>query len=224
MAESRFRNGATTELDVTQARTLLESTRATIPQSANRPAAGGKRLEHAVRATAGRRPGHCWRVPRRFRRRPRKWPSAYRPNCCGGVRISAAPSLMPLHSVPALVLPKRISIRASRSSATIGFETSSRAGCNRAERTFTISSTASSLFYSFGPAVQWPILNYGRMTNDVRVQDATISAIARELPKHRAQRGPGSGRCVDWFLNAQEARQCLSRTLWMPPSVRWSWP
>ena len=32
IAESRFRNGATTELDVTQARSLLESTRATIPQ------------------------------------------------------------------------------------------------------------------------------------------------------------------------------------------------
>ena len=32
IAESRFRNGATTELDVTQARTLLESTRASVPQ------------------------------------------------------------------------------------------------------------------------------------------------------------------------------------------------
>ena len=32
IAESRFRNGATTELDVTQARSLLESTRASIPQ------------------------------------------------------------------------------------------------------------------------------------------------------------------------------------------------
>jgi NodT family efflux transporter outer membrane factor (OMF) lipoprotein len=32
IAESRFRNGATTELDVMQARTLLESTVATIPQ------------------------------------------------------------------------------------------------------------------------------------------------------------------------------------------------
>ena len=32
IAEARFRNGATSELDVTQARTLLESTRALIPQ------------------------------------------------------------------------------------------------------------------------------------------------------------------------------------------------
>ena len=57
IAESRFRNGATTELDVTQARSLLESTRATIPQLANRTAAVAKRLEHAVRATDGRRSG-----------------------------------------------------------------------------------------------------------------------------------------------------------------------
>src|SRR5690606_20066925 len=32
IAESRFKNGVTTELDVTQARTLLESTRASIPE------------------------------------------------------------------------------------------------------------------------------------------------------------------------------------------------
>src|SRR6201999_3667043 len=32
IAEARFRNGATSELDVSQARALLESTRATIPQ------------------------------------------------------------------------------------------------------------------------------------------------------------------------------------------------
>ena len=32
ITESRFRNGATTELDVTQATTLLESTRASVPQ------------------------------------------------------------------------------------------------------------------------------------------------------------------------------------------------
>ena len=32
IADARFRNGATSELDVSQARALLESTRATIPQ------------------------------------------------------------------------------------------------------------------------------------------------------------------------------------------------
>jgi len=29
-----------------------------------------------------------------------------------------------------------------------------------------------SLFYSVGPTVQWPVLNYGRIRNNVRVQDA----------------------------------------------------
>ena len=41
LAQSRFRNGATTELDVTQATTLLESTRATVPSfkpACSRPA------------------------------------------------------------------------------------------------------------------------------------------------------------------------------------------
>jgi outer membrane protein TolC len=37
--------------------------------------------------------------------------------------------------------------------------------------------TASNLVYSAGPAVQWNVLNYGQITNDVRVQDAKFQAL-----------------------------------------------
>jgi outer membrane protein TolC len=34
--------------------------------------------------------------------------------------------------------------------------------------------TAKGLTYSFGPSFQWNILNYGQITNNVRLQDATL--------------------------------------------------
>src|SRR4029450_9034272 len=36
---------------------------------------------------------------------------------------------------------------------------------------------ARSLSYAVGPAVQWNILNYGQLTNDVRVQDAKFQEL-----------------------------------------------
>src|SRR5262249_55900579 len=37
--------------------------------------------------------------------------------------------------------------------------------------------TGSSLAYSVGPTVQWNILNYGQLTNNVRVQDASFQQL-----------------------------------------------
>ena len=34
-----------------------------------------------------------------------------------------------------------------------------------------------SLFYSFGPRFRWPIFNYGRIENNVRVQDARFQQL-----------------------------------------------
>ena len=53
IAQSRFRHGATSELDVAQATTLLESTRATIPQLQ----AGLERSENALSTLLGQPPG-----------------------------------------------------------------------------------------------------------------------------------------------------------------------
>src|SRR6185369_9084272 len=40
--------------------------------------------------------------------------------------------------------------------------------------------TQRSMSYSVGPAVQWNILNYGQLSNDVRVQDAKFQALIVE--------------------------------------------
>jgi len=41
---------------------------------------------------------------------------------------------------------------------------------------------AESLTYSVGPAFVWPFLNYGRIRNDIRVQDARLQQALIQYP------------------------------------------
>src|SRR5262249_2646374 len=43
--------------------------------------------------------------------------------------------------------------------------------------------TQGSLAYNVGPAIQWNILNYGQITNNVRVQDAKFQALLIEYQR-----------------------------------------
>ena len=84
IAESRFHIGATSQLDVTQARSLYESTLADIPQLQ----ANLQRAKNALSILLGQPPG-AWRPYRgahKFPRRPEG--GCCRRTCCGGVQIS----------------------------------------------------------------------------------------------------------------------------------------
>ena len=49
----------------------------------------------------------------------------------------------------------------------------------------------SSIQYQMGPGFRWDIFNYGRITNNVRVQDAALRRSDRHLSEHRAHRPAG---------------------------------
>ena len=55
-------------------------------------------------------------------------------------------------------------------------------------------SPPSSLFYSVGPQLNWPFFNYGRLDEQRARRGRAVPAAARQLPRHRAQGGPGGGR------------------------------
>ena len=59
----------------------------------------------------------------------------------------------------------------------IGFQTSSQGGARPTMRTFSNLFDGDSLFYSVGPGFRWPIFNYGRIENNVRVQDARFQQL-----------------------------------------------
>ena len=46
-----------------------------------------------------------------------------------------------------------------------------------------------------GPSFQWNILNYGRLVNNIRVQDAALPGVGRPIPKYRASGQCRSGEC-----------------------------
>lgn len=203
IAESRFRNGITTELDVTQARTLLESTRASIP----RLESGLRQAQNALSTLLGQPPG------------------AIQTLLDGRKGIPKAPAEVTV-SVPAELLRRRPDIRSAELSAAaqcarigiakadlyprfslfgeIGFQSSSDGGIQSNNAHFDNLFDSSSLFYSFGPQVQFPFFNYGRIVNNVRVQDARFQQLLVNYQDTVLRAAQESEDALIGFLKAQE--------------------
>jgi NodT family efflux transporter outer membrane factor (OMF) lipoprotein len=167
-----FRNGAESELDMQQARTLLLSTEATIPGLE----ATLTQATNALSVLLGRPPGDL---------------SA----ALGSTgQVPNAPAELAV-GVPAQLLRRRpdvreAELRAAAQSALIGVASADlypsfaltgslglvAAGSTGTTRTgdsgFDALFSGDSLQFSGGPAFSWNLLNYGRIKNSVRVQDA----------------------------------------------------
>jgi NodT family efflux transporter outer membrane factor (OMF) lipoprotein len=171
IAEARFRGGTTSERDVEQARTVLASTEATIPQ-----------LEAALRQSKNLL---CvlLGLP----------PSPLDDMLAGASGIPVAPPQVAV-GIPAELLRRRPDVRSAElqavaQSAQIGVAKADLYPAFSLTGNFGFLSTdwskydlsdiflAKSRTYSVGPSVQWNILNYGQITNNVRVQDAAFQAL-----------------------------------------------
>jgi len=165
IATARFDNGATSELDVSQARTLLESTRASIPQLELSLA----QSQNALATLLGRPTGSIQALLQ------------------GPPAIPMAPAQVAV-SIPVEVLRRRPDIR---SAELMAMAQSERIGVAKAELyprlvlfgTLGLQATTGggaslnffspgSFFAAFGPRLYWPFFNYGRLENQVRVEDA----------------------------------------------------
>jgi NodT family efflux transporter outer membrane factor (OMF) lipoprotein len=169
IARDRFNGGAATEVDVYQAENVLGQTEASIPQLTIQLQQG----ENALRVLLG--------VP---------------PEPLGSLigretgRIPVAPAKI-FVGIPADLLRRNPSVRAAELKAAAQ---SAQIGVAQADLYPAVSLTgfiggyaatlnshglgqvftAQGLTYSFGPSFQWNILNYGQITNNVRLQDATL--------------------------------------------------
>ena len=170
IARVRFEAGGTSELDVQQAATLLHDTEATIPQ-----------LELLRRGSID---SLCvlLGIP------PQDLPEALvgTPG-----RIPAVPPQVTV-GIPADLLRRRPDVhaaemRAAAQSARIGVASAELLPAFQLVGTLGLSADSARKFFeahSFeavaGPAITWPILNYGRLINDVRLQDATFQELATD--------------------------------------------
>lgn len=204
IAESRFRNGVVTELDVAQARSLLESTRASIPQLQS----GLRQAQNALSTLLGQPPG------------------AIQTLLDGHKGIPTAPAEVAI-SVPAELLRRRPDIRSAELSAAaqcarigiakadlypsfslfgeIGFQSSSEGGVQSNHADLDNLFDSSSFYYAFGPQVKLPFFNYGRIENNVRVQDARFQQLIVNYQNTVLRAAQESEDALIGFLKAQEA-------------------
>jgi NodT family efflux transporter outer membrane factor (OMF) lipoprotein len=205
IAESRFRNGVTTELDVTQARTLLESTLASIPQLQT----GLRQSQNALSTLLGQPTGAVQALLDEHK------------------GIPTAPAEVAV-SVPAELLRRRPDISSAELSAAaqcarigiakadiypsfslfgeIGFQSSSHGGAVSNNADFDNLLDSESFFYSFGPGFQWPIFNYGRIENNVRIQDARFQQLLVNYQNTVLNAAQEVEDAMTGFLKAQEAK------------------
>jgi len=166
IAQIRYNNGATTELDVQQAISNLSSTQASVP-------ALTRSLYQAMNGLSillGKPPGELYLKPNETTAIP-----------IAPARIAAG--------IPTELLRRRPDVRraefqAASQSALIGvaeadlYPSFSLFGSIGLQSSDTGDSDAGDLFdsdsvvYSAGPSFSWKIFNYGRIRNNVRVQDA----------------------------------------------------
>ena len=174
LAESRFRNGAVTKLDVTEALSTLANTQSTVPDFESSLRTAKLSLSVLLGQSA----------------------SELEEELARGSGIPLAPSDVAM-GVPADLLRRRPDVRSAERAAafqseqigiatadlfpsisfgaSVGYEAS-----NAGSRSLGTSNlfNSDSFIWSLGPSLSWPILNYGRIINNRRVQDAAFQEAA----------------------------------------------
>lgn len=171
IARDRFHGGTATGLDVFQAENVLAQTEATIPQLTAQLQQG----QAALRVLLGMAPESLDAL------------------LAGPATIPVPPADIAA-GIPADLIRRRPDIRsaelnAAAQSAQIGMAradlfpsfsltgafgtTAGNTGTNHVSDVFT----APGIQFAFGPTFSWPVLNYGQITNNVRVQDARLQAL-----------------------------------------------
>lgn len=200
LAEARLRHGTTTRLDVTQAISNLEQTEASIrPLEASR-----RRAINQLCILMGMPPQDL---------------DHWLANHHG---IPKAPPHLAL-GVPAELLRRRPDVqRAEREvaaqSALIGVATADLYPHFSIDGTVYVDTLkvedlfdASSVAGSVGPSFRWNILNYGRLLNNIRVQEARFQQRAVQYQNVVLQANAEAENAIISFLKAQQQVESLAR-------------
>lgn len=206
IAETRLTGGVSTERDVEQARTLLFNTQAAIPNLE----AQLQQAKNALSVLLGLPPGNLMGI------------------LAGASGIPAPPPTVAV-GIPADLLRRRPDVRSAElqavaQSAQIGVAKADLFPAFSLNGSFGFTSTDAgrsnlsdmfrrrSRFVSTGPAFQWNILNYGRITNNVRLQDARFQELLISYQNTVLQAQQEVENYLAGFLRAQENADSLSQS------------
>ena len=207
LTESRYRNGKVSQLDVTEARATLTNTQASVPglESSLRDA------KLSLGVLLGRTPGELEQV------------------LAGGSGIPTAPAQVAI-GVPADLLRRRPDVRSAERAAAFQSE---QVGIATADLFPSIAvggsfgyrasdaengSLSNNLFesgsrvWSIGPRLSWPVLNYGRIRNNIRVQDAAFQEAAVNYQNTVLQAAAEVESSLYGFLKSREQLAFLTES------------
>jgi len=205
IAEVRFKAGAVTELDVTQARALMRGTESTIPGFES----DIRQAKNALAILLGKLPGEVDEM------------------LGGAGLIPEVPAAVAV-SIPAELLRRRPDIRfaerrlAAQSAligvaradlfphfslfGSIGYTTSGSTSPPQSNNAGLSDLFDSQSFnYSVGPSINWDLFNYGRITNNVRVQDARFQQLAVDYENTVIEAAQEAEDAMVSFLRSQDA-------------------
>ena len=207
IARYRFHGGTATGLDVFQAENVLAQTESTIPQLTAQLQEG----EDALRVLLGMTPVSLDTL------------------LAGPPNIPVPPNDVAV-GIPANLIRRRPDIRSAELAAAAQSEqigiakadlfpaftltglfgtVAGTTGSNRLNDVFT----GNAIQFALGPSFSWPILNYGQITNNVRVQDAHLQTllIAYQNTVLKAQQEVENG--LAGFLQGREQVDLLRRSV-----------
>jgi NodT family efflux transporter outer membrane factor (OMF) lipoprotein len=203
LADDKFQGGATTERDVHQAKQVLAETEALIP------------FLEVGRRQAANRLCVLMGMP----------PQSLDNLLAGNTGIPVAPRDV-IVGVPADLLRRRPDVRRAErqvaaQSARIGIAVSdlfphiSLTGTIglEAEHFDDLFDTPESLFGNIGPGIRWDVLNYGRLLNGIRVQDARFQGLAFAYQDRVLNAGREVEDAMVVFLRSQEQAQALDASV-----------
>jgi NodT family efflux transporter outer membrane factor (OMF) lipoprotein len=203
LAQDKFQAGAATERDAQQAKQVLEQTRASIPPLE----AGARQANNALCVLLAMPPRDL---------ADRLGPTSTIP--------TAAPELA--LGIPADLLRRRPDIRrierqAAAQSAQIGIAKSDlypRFFINgnigvQAEDFGALFKTPGSIVGSIGPSFQWNILNYGRIENNVKAQEARFRQSVYQYQNAVLSANSEAENAIVGFLKAQEQSRYLDKSV-----------
>jgi len=209
IAEVRFKAGAVTELDVSQARALLSTTQSSIPRFET----DIRQAKNALAILLGKLPGEIDAM-------------------LGGPGLIPDVPAEVAVGIPAELLRRRPDIRfAERQLAaqsaqigfakadlyphfslfgTWGFQTSGNTDFRSNNAKFSDLFKTNSITYSTGGGFNWDLFNYGRITNQVRVEDARFQELAVNYEDVVIRAAQEVEDAMVGFLNSQVAVSYLA--------------
>ncbi len=207
IAEVLYLNGSDSELDMQQARTLLLATKATVPELE----AGLIQARNALSTLLGLPPGTVTGQLSEERGIP-KVPA----QIAIGVPADLLRHRPDVREAELIAMAQNALVGLAEADLYPSFSLTGSIGVSAggpADSDFGDLFSTDALAFSVGPSFVWPFLNYGRIKNNIRVQDAILQQSLVNYRETVLQAAREAEDAIAGFIGARKQTEILSETV-----------